>query len=99
MTDWLEMTEAQREEVNDEAHNAACDRLRSVQHRTGHADMAEIRRLAFAELLSDMDAARRDIKHGERARATKRDQRDADYGRRTLAKLGLVEGFIWDAEI
>jgi hypothetical protein len=99
MTDWLEMTEAQREAANEDAYCGACDRLRSMQARYPLSDMATIRAFAFGELALDVKENTRLIKRGERARATKADKRAADTARQSSARLALVGGFIWDAEI
>lgn len=96
---WEDLTEAEREEANELAYAAACDRLRAAQWRA-HLDapLDEVRQLAYAELAADIAAAQADIRHGQRTRATRLDRQAAAYAERTLARLALVEGFIWDAE-
>lgn len=96
---WDDMTEAQRDEANDAAYAAACDRLRTTLDRNPQADMVAVRQHAIAELAADMKASSADVKRGNAKRATRLDKRCADYAKRTLATLALVEGFIWDAEI
>jgi hypothetical protein len=98
MKDWLEMTEAEQDAANAEAYAAACDRLRDALSHPA-VDMAGARRLAAARLAGDVAEARREILLGERARATKMDKRAAANARARLPALGLVEGFIWDAEL
>lgn len=99
MTNWEDMTEAQREEANELAYAQACDRLRGVVYRHPDADMQDVRKIAEAELNAEIKSAQDDIKHGQRTRATRMDKRSAEYAKTTIEKLGLIQGFIWDAEI
>ena len=99
MSDWLEMTDEQREEANELAYAAACDRLRSIADRYPEADMSSVRQYAATEVAMDALNAQSDIDRAKRSRATRMDKRCAEYARQTQFKLSLVEGFIWDAEI
>jgi conjugal transfer/entry exclusion protein len=99
MTDWLEMTEAQKDEANEIAYAGACDRLRSAQSNSPFATMADVRSIAATQLAADIAEAQREIAQAAKARATKQDKRFAEAAKRRIAAWSLVEGFIWDAEI
>jgi hypothetical protein len=99
MRDWLEMTDGEQDAANVEAYAYACDRLRCALDRNPGAEMQQVREDAAARLADDVAEYRRLIRRAERSRATKADRASGEYARRSLPGLGLVEGFLWEAEI
>jgi hypothetical protein len=90
MTDWLEMTEAQKEAANDAAHAGALEYLRAH-----NGD----RQAAYTALNSDRAYYQSAFTKGQRKRASRMDRQRAESANARLSALALIEGFIWDAEI
>jgi hypothetical protein len=99
VTNWNDLSDAERDALNEEAYCECCDKLRAMARNTPGLELADYQRHVEAQLVADMRENDRLIKRAQRARATQWDKRSADYAARQNEGLSLQLGFIWDAEI
>lgn len=101
MTDWLNLTDAQRDELNDAAYADCADKLRTAMRDFPANGDEELDYHAYVGELIQADIAENNrlIKRGKLARATKWDKRSADLAREWNARLDLQLGMLWDVEV
>ena len=98
MINWEDLTDAQKDELNDEAFDACVGMLRDADAQFPGCDLDDLRDYCSRLIAADMAENARLIRRAERARATQADKRAADAARSHNFHLGLRQGFIWDAE-
>ena len=98
MATWEDMTDAERDALNEEAYDACVDMLRRADAAYPGCDLQELRRYCADLIRADMAEHARVIKRAERTRATKLDKRAADWARAARSRLAHQEGFIFDAD-
>ena len=99
MTDWNDMSEADRDAANEFAWARAADRLRQTIAAHPHLDAAEARRFASAAIDADIAEEQRVLGRSRRARATKMDIRCATNCAARIQSYALEQGFISDVDV
>jgi hypothetical protein len=99
MTDWLDLSDSEKDALNEQAYGECCDKLRVAQRDYPGCDLDEYRRYVDQQIAADMAENNRTIKRAARSRATRQNKRFAESARTRNFHLGLQQGFIWDAEI
>jgi hypothetical protein len=99
MTNWNELSDAERDALNEEAAGECRDKLRAAEQAYPGCELAEYQRYVESLLLADIAENERLIRKAQRSRATQWDRRSAELAARHNEGLSLQLGLIWDVEI
>ena len=96
MANWNDMTDAQREEANEDAYCVMADAIRRAMENG--LDLRDARAAVEQQLLADMAAYEADMRRAAKHRATKRDIANGVYAKARHTRLGFQLCLVWDVE-
>jgi hypothetical protein len=98
--DWLNLTDAEKDALNEEAYGECADKLRAAMRDFPETDEElDYHSYVADQLKADIAENNRLIKRAARSRATKLDQRSANFAREWNDRLNLQLDMLWDVEV
>ena len=97
-TDWDDLTEDQKDAINEAAYANCADRLRRADAEFPGCELEDIRRYCAEIIAADIAENNRIIRRAARSRATKSDTAWAASAKVRNADLDHEAHFIWEAE-